>query len=50
MSHNGQVIWTFSSVEEARQACIDWHNLVDDEPVIIDEEDCSPTGPIPSAA
>jgi len=37
MSENGQVIWTFSTVREARQACSDWHNLVDCEPVFVSE-------------
>jgi hypothetical protein len=48
MSENGQLIWTFSSTCEARQACIDWHNLVDGEPVLVEEED--PTDPVTSAA
>ena len=25
LTANGQVIWTFSSVAEARQVCADWH-------------------------
>jgi hypothetical protein len=25
---DGQVIWTFSSSESARQACREWHNLL----------------------
>ena len=49
MSDNGQVIWTFSSTEEARQACCEWHNLVDGEPVIV-SEDVLPAGPVSSAA
>jgi hypothetical protein len=24
----GQVIWTFSSIESARQACREWHSLL----------------------
>ncbi len=38
MTENGQVIWTFTNTIQARQACSDWHNLVDDEPVILCEE------------
>lgn len=49
MSANGQVIWTFSSTDEARQACSEWHNLVDGEPVIV-SEDTLPVGQVPSAA
>jgi len=50
MSESGQVIWTFSTVREARQACSDWHNLVDCEPVFVSEEPASAPGPLPSAA
>jgi hypothetical protein len=28
LTANGQVIWTFSSVAEARQVCLDWHSIV----------------------
>jgi len=28
LTANGQVIWTFSSVAEARQVCSDWHSIV----------------------
>jgi len=28
LTSNGQVIWTFSSVAEARQVCADWHGIV----------------------
>jgi len=28
LTANGQVIWTFSSVAEARQVCADWHGIV----------------------
>ena len=28
MTSSGQVVWTFSSVAEARQACHDWHSVV----------------------
>jgi hypothetical protein len=27
LTSNGQVIWTFSSVAQARQACLDWHSI-----------------------
>ncbi len=50
MSENGQVIWTFSSVSEARLACSDWHNLVDCEPVFVTEGPNDAPGPLPSAA
>ena len=38
MSESGQLIWTFSSTDEARRACRDWHNLVDSEPVHVYED------------
>lgn len=47
MGENGEVIWTFSSLDEARKACNDWHNLVDSEPVFIHDE---PDDRVPSAA
>ncbi len=52
MTDNGQVIWTFSSLEEAHQACNEWHNLVADEPVIVMSDDLPETDsdPISSAA
>ncbi len=28
MTTNGQVVWTFSSVAEARQACHDWQSII----------------------
>ncbi|MGB5715527.1 MAG: hypothetical protein WBN81_00340 [Gammaproteobacteria bacterium] len=28
LTANGQVIWTFSTVAEARQVCLDWHSIV----------------------
>ena len=27
LTANGEVIWTFSSMAEARQACREWHSL-----------------------
>jgi hypothetical protein len=50
ISANGQLIWTFSSVQAARQACSDWHNLVDCEPVFVIGELPDAPGPLPSAA
>jgi len=56
MTGNGQVIWTFSSMEEAHQACSEWHNLVAGEPVIVMSDEFPDTDPdpgpdpIPSAA
>ena len=50
MTEAGQVIWTFSSVLEARQACSDWHNLVDCEPVFVTEDPIGPSDPLASAA
>lgn len=50
ISAAGQLIWTFSTVAQARQACSDWHNLVDCEPVIVSEEPRNPPDPLPSAA
>jgi hypothetical protein len=28
LTDNGQVVWTFSSAAEARQACADWHSII----------------------
>ena len=50
MTDNGQVIWTFSSTEEAHQACKDWHNLVAGEPVIVMSSEPPESDSIPSAA
>jgi hypothetical protein len=50
ITENGQVIWTFSTVREARQACSAWHNLVDCEPVFVTEDPTDGPGPLPSAA
>jgi hypothetical protein len=27
LTENGEVVWTFSSVSEARQACQDWRSI-----------------------
>lgn len=50
ISATGQLIWTFSTTEEARRACRDWHNLSDCEPVIVSEDPQDPTDPLPDAA
>ena len=50
MTGNGQVIWTFSSMEEAHQACSEWHNLVAGEPVIVMAEETAEPGSLSSAA
>ncbi|MEZ5541384.1 MAG: hypothetical protein R3F42_05000 [Pseudomonadota bacterium] len=50
ISESGQLIWTFSTVQEARQACSDWHNLVDCEPVFVHEAPGNDPDPLPSAA
>ena len=50
MSANGQVIWTFSSTEEAHQACNEWHNLVAGEPVIVMSDETAGLYDLSSAA
>lgn len=30
LTANGQVIWTFSTTAEARQACEQWHSIIAD--------------------
>lgn len=50
MSENGQVIWTFSTAAQARQACRAWHNLVDCEPVLVYEYPSDSPDLLPSAA
>jgi hypothetical protein len=47
MTGNGQVVWTFSSVMEARKACREWHAIRSAEPVL--HEDAS-GGPEPAGA
>lgn len=37
MTTNGQVVWTFSSVAEARRACREWHSISATEPVLCEE-------------
>jgi len=50
MTDTGQVVWTFSSAAEARQACSEWHNLVAGEPVVVHEAEDPEPGTISSAA
>jgi hypothetical protein len=38
MTENGQVVWTFSSIQDARTACREWQTLSDAEPVTCLEE------------
>lgn len=38
MTENGQVVWTFSSIQDARTACREWQALSDAEPVTYLEE------------
>jgi hypothetical protein len=42
MTENGQVVWTFSSLQDARNACREWHALSDSESVTYEEEYCYP--------
>jgi len=37
----GQVIWTFSSSETARQACREWHSLISPDDVESFDTACS---------
>ena len=39
ISESGQVIWTFSSIEDARQACDEWHNIVAGESAMVHTKD-----------
>lgn len=50
MTDTGQVIWTFSSTDEARRACMEWHNLVGGEPVFVHDGENPEHGAVPSAA
>ena len=36
MTGNGQVVWTFSSVAEARRACLEWQSISTSEPVLFE--------------
>jgi predicted acetyltransferase len=45
MTTNGQVVWTFSSVSEARRACREWHCISATEPVLYEETRDSYTPP-----
>jgi hypothetical protein len=46
MTTNGQVVWTFSSVAEARRACREWHCISATEPVTCEEitDSLTPSG------
>lgn len=37
MTDNGQVLWTFSNVAEARKACREWHSINATEPVLFED-------------
>lgn len=37
MTANGQVLWTFSNVAEARRACREWHSINATEPVLFED-------------
>jgi hypothetical protein len=41
MTENGQVLWTFSSIQDARLACREWQTLSGAEPVSCQEEPAS---------
>lgn len=46
MTINGQVVWTFSSVAEARRACREWHCISATEPILYEEttDSLTPSG------
>jgi len=50
ISDNGQVIWTFSNIDQARRACGEWHNLVAGEPVVVLDDSPDPLELLPSVA
>ena len=37
MTGNGQVVWTFSSVPEARKACREWQSISTAEPILYED-------------
>jgi hypothetical protein len=37
MTGNGQVVWTFSSVAEARRACREWRSINTAEPILFED-------------
>jgi hypothetical protein len=39
MTENGEVVWTFGSIEEARQACSEWYSAHSDDADCQDEAD-----------
>jgi hypothetical protein len=50
ISNNGQVIWTFSNIDQARRACGEWHNLVAGEPVVVLTDSPDPQARFPTVA
>ena len=42
MTGNGQVVWTFSSVVEARRACREWHSISSAEPILYEDANGDP--------
>jgi len=43
MTENGQVVWTFSSLQDARTACREWQALTGSEPMtFVEEVICAP--------
>jgi predicted acetyltransferase len=42
MTGNGQVVWTFSNVPEARRACREWHSISTTEPILYEDSTDSP--------
>ena len=40
MTTNGQVVWTFSNIDEARIACRDWQSISSAEAIYYSEETC----------
>ena len=42
MTGNCQVVWTFSSVAEARKACREWHSISTPEPILYEDTTAEP--------
>jgi hypothetical protein len=42
MTGNGQVVWTFSSVAEARKACREWHSISTPESILYEDTTAEP--------
>ena len=49
MTENGQVLWTFSSLADARAACRQWQALSGDEPMTCREESFLAAGAVACA-